>query len=296
MSVKNYLIVFLLTSIPWAYASQVTWQSTSGAVNLQSDGVTTLDSSFEFLLGAFPASFTPTESNLEEWIDQFVPLGNPGIYLDSSQRFTRVATLPNNASPFERTNRVYIWGRNGTVSGSEWILMSRPVSEWTWPFGSSSFPPIPGGPEYRVSDVQPEDVVIGSVNENGALMRTSSVVLTLTYDDWVLANFDDQDDSSPTADIDGDGLDNLLEYAVGSDPQIPDASAVLVMTSDAQLVIERVPGRLVNWEIESSTTLQNFAPFSSGLELLEDLPNRLVYRITDRTDLSRFFRARVSLQ
>ena len=67
-----------------------------------------------------------------------------------------------------------------------------------------------------MSDVQPEDVVLGSVNDDGALMRTSSVAFTLTYDDWVLANFDEGDDSSPTADIDGDGLDNLLEYAVGS--------------------------------------------------------------------------------
>ena len=296
MSVKNYFIAFLLASMPWAYASQLTWQSPSGAVNLQSDGVTTLDSSFEFLVGAFPAAFTPTESNLEEWVNQFVPLGDPGIYLDGSQRFTRVATLTSNASPFERTNRVYIWGRNGTTSGSEWILMSRPVSEWTWAVGSSGFPPIPGGPEYRVSDVQPEDVVLGSVNDDGALMRTASVAFTLSYDDWVLANFDEGDDSSPTADIDGDGLDNLLEYAVGSDPQTADAETVLEMTSDFQLVIERVPGRLVNWEIESSTTLQNFAPFPTGLELLEDLPSRLVYRITDRTDVRRFFRARVSLQ
>jgi len=52
---------------------------------------------------------------------------------------------------------------------------------------------------------------------------------TITYGDWRLAEFSSQQAadplvSDPAADPDGDGFSNLLEYAFGGDPLVPDAS------------------------------------------------------------------------
>ena len=272
----------------------MTWQSPSGANNFQSDG-RTLDSSFEFLLGAFPADFTPSRENLDEWVDHFVPLGDPAPYLEDSQRFTKTANLSNNNSPFERTNRVYIWGRNGLGDGAEWILMSRPVSEWEWPVGIAGGIPTPGGPEYRVADVMPADLVYGSINENGALMRTEAVSFPLSYSDWVAGIFSAGESSAPDDDPDLDGKSNLLEFASGTDPKTRDGLAVLRITSERELIIQRAPNRQVIWIIENSDNLQGFLPMTSGLEITSESPEELIFRLTG-TQLGRqFFRARANL-
>ena len=116
------------------------WNSDDGAVNRQSDGVTSMDASFEFVIGNFSAGFDPETRGRDEWVDNFQVLATTS-YSDESQRFLIVSNIASNASPFGLSDDVYIWGRNGTESGSEWILVES--DSWSWPDANPFGPPIP---------------------------------------------------------------------------------------------------------------------------------------------------------
>ena len=55
-----------------------------------------------------------------------------------------------------------------------------------------------------------------------------TVVFRDSYEAWVLRRFDDPDQSEAErlADVDGDGMSNLVEFALGLDPGFPDAEAL----------------------------------------------------------------------
>ncbi len=78
------------------------------------------------------------------------------------------------------------------------------------------------GTAYR-SYSGPLTASVDTVEENGGrVMRvTWETGTTLTYGEWAASHFDDPDDQSvagPEADPDGDGVKNLVEYALGRDP------------------------------------------------------------------------------
>jgi hypothetical protein len=82
-----------------------------------------------------------------------------------------------------------------------------------------------------------------------------------TYDDWAKAS-GLEPGASPTDDADGDGLANLLEYALGSDPLDPASANVLRWTGEAvEFSIDRTRTD-VEWAVLSSSDLQTWEELS----------------------------------
>jgi fibronectin-binding autotransporter adhesin len=60
---------------------------------------------------------------------------------------------------------------------------------------------------------------------------------TTPYEDWIATNQLPNDKDEPEDDADGDGLNNLLEYAVGSDPKLPSGSILSKDTGNTGAVL-----------------------------------------------------------
>lgn len=269
-------------------AITIEWASDLNAVNRQSDGVTPLDDQFEFLLGTFEG-IIPGADNLEEWEGAFRSLGSAAYSVDT-QRFSNAKSLTSNDPPFTTSARAYIWGRNGTESGSEWILIGKPG--WTWPVANPGGPP-PFPIRWLVAKaVDDDDVILGSVEEGGFHMQTASVELVLSYDAWVAANFEGEEDGSASGDFDSDGRTNFLEYALGSDPKVHDGPFVTPISADLGIEVTRAPGRQVEWVLQTSGDLTGFTDMTDGFEITVDEPGRLVFKVAPDPAARRFFRVK----
>jgi len=136
-----------------------------------------------------------------------------------------------------------------------------------------------------------------------------SVTLTLTlavtsaYDDW-LAGFPALADPEPAADPDGDGLANVLEFALGSDPQIAETDPPVTVTREAggvALVYRRSKTAAgVTLVPEWSPDLEAGHWHAAGLEIttLEETADYTLMRAflpVSPADPRRFLRLRASL-
>jgi hypothetical protein len=266
-------------------AISIEWSSDLNAVNRQSDGVTAFDEQFEFLVGTFEG-IKPSADNLEEWESAFRLFGT-AVYSIENKRFSNAKTLTSNDPPFTTSVRAYIWGRNGTTTGSEWILIGKP--SWTWPAANPGGPP-PFPIRWLVANAEGDDVILGSVEEGGFHMQTASVELVLPYSEWVDLNFEGGEDSGVSEDFDSDGRTNFLEYALGSDPKVSDGPFVTPINADLEIEVARAPGREVEWVLQVSNDLTDFVDMADGFEVAVDEPERLVLKISPDATARRFFR------
>ncbi len=96
---------------------------------------------------------------------------------------------------------------------------------------------------------------------NGKVTGTLIVgapVTTTPYQQWVIDKAIPAGLSDPTIDADGDGIVNLIEYAVGSEPRTPNGSVILIGKGlPAMVAFNRATGRtdLINSVLESSPNL-----------------------------------------
>ncbi|MBK8478822.1 MAG: hypothetical protein IPL39_21820 [Opitutaceae bacterium] len=88
------------------------------------------------------------------------------------------------------------------------------------------------------------------------------------YGDWAERAFPGTEDffdgdAAPGADADGDGVDNLLEYALGGDPRVPETGLLPVVAADGtKLALTYVRDlwlKDVAWAVEWSTDLVNWS-------------------------------------
>ena len=131
-------------------------------------------------------------------------------------------------------------------------------------------------------------------NGGNDLQLSDFQTLPVTLASWLIQNNLTGNDALPTADIDFDGLDNLLEYALGLDPRSADGAVGEAGKVDvsglfyATLTYERPSGSETRSDIiytgERSTTLQpiswdantviEHSVLPSGLELFETVTLR----------------------
>lgn len=261
------LLAFWLTAT--VNAGMVYWGSESFSRNIDSKG-RDWDAGFSLSLGVFQAGFTPTSENREQWLRNWTPLG-VAEFDAAESRFAGVidtALVPPNLAG----RSVYFWASNGSdlTKGPEWLLLTHP--SWLWPSASASAmtPAI----TWTSSDAL--SFVLGQVSGQG--LRTSSVrPVPVPQGQWLAGFFQSNPSSAePTADPDGDGLSNALEYALGSDPSKASSSVqpqIHVDSGRIHLGLNRNPYAVGSFILKSSTDLRTWNIRQATTEL--DRPDRL---------------------
>ncbi|MCC5790853.1 MAG: fibronectin type III domain-containing protein [Opitutales bacterium] len=106
------------------------------------------------------------------------------------------------------------------------------------------------------------------------------------------------------ADPDGDGIPNLLEYALGGNPLVASTQilpALTTLTIDEEdyiaLVISRNPDADLLYTVETSTDLLNWQSGTEHVVIVSETPDNLVVRSVEpvENDSRRFMRLRVNL-
>lgn len=121
-----------------------------------------------------------------------------------------------------------------------------------------------GGGASRTVSVTPVAGLAGTATitltaDDGALTASESFVLTVTpnFLSWATGNGLSGPAAADTADPDGDGSPNLLEYALGADPRVSSSASALVSGTVVAYAkgAEAIANRDVAWTIETSPTL-----------------------------------------
>ena len=157
-------------------------------------------------------------------------------------------------------------------------------------------PADPFGSLFDISPPPVDGVVIDTTNAADPVMRLTTPRAAGTIFDWLGATFSAPERSDPAvgalaADPDGDGLANLLEYALGRDARAADADALpaagqVAASGDEYLTLSYsrpAGGRAgVNTFVESSDDLQTWSRGASDVVLHATIPDgsreTLVYR------------------
>ena len=281
------VLCFWGVSITLSTAAKVVWKSIPFTTNLTSDGEA-LDDGFTFELGTFAAGFTPRTTNTERWAENWTALDRTKFH-EGNQFFASTATFDNNEAPFVLGAKTYIWGFNAT-SPAEWILVSD--SDWTWPDAALGFPVT-----WQLAEAS--EVILGSVDSSSnatALIRTASVVnavsSSLSPEQWLATQFDtgqmaDESVSGLTADPDGDGLDNRLEMALGTDPTELNLVGDLPYSVDfmndesffyLRITVTKKPIQGLSYRVETSPDLLTWHSGQPHTHTLEDSVTTLMVR------------------
>ena len=103
----------------------------------------------------------------------------------------------------------------------------------------------------------------------GVLTVTGGVVPTTPLQDWRQTNFGSVDNTgsgADTADFDGDGIANLLEYATGTDPKAANASVITQGRSGdfLTLVFPRIGDSSLTYTVQASSDLASGFATATG--------------------------------
>jgi hypothetical protein len=145
-------------------------------------------------------------------------------------------------------------------------------------------------------------IPIAATHLYGTTWRNYAYALSTPYELWTAANPTfaalPAEQRAPLADPDGDGIPNLLEYALGTDPaSASDRPEVIVDTSGNHLTLSFTPENIagVRFIIEASSDLSDWSQTEDVTDLLTA---GQPYTHQDSADLStnprRFLRLRVS--
>jgi len=140
---------------------------------------------------------------------------------------------------------------------------------------------IPGGQSSVTLTVSPlpdqvaegDHLLMVSIAADFGLVRDPSQAASVTihdkpFDAWRFENFpppalEDLSTSGPTADPDHDGLPNLIEYALGLQPDVPDVSPLVPLDSEGHLTLglaKNPSATDLTWTAEVSSDLESWQP------------------------------------
>ena len=264
--------VLVLTAAGMAHGRMVYW-GTGGQVDFRNSHGGEWTERQRVSLGVFRAGFAPVLENREEWVENWTEL-SVAVYDSEERRFAGAVDgstpLPTGYGP-----QVYLWAADGLdlSSGPDWLLVTH--REWHWPGpGTSS-----GLPALVWTTGEDGTVVTGGIFEGG--MRLASVDVWPTPEEpsqWFVRELGRAPDGMAwMADDDGDGVNNLGEYAAGTRPR--DAASMsaprfkIEILPDGKwwsLEQDRSPRAAVRWELETSGDLSKWAAPSGVPEVLID--------------------------
>ncbi|MCH6254937.1 hypothetical protein MLD52_00135 [Puniceicoccaceae bacterium K14] len=122
------------------------------------------------------------------------------------------------------------------------------------------------------------------------------------FDEWIVSNFEDVTDPlviGRDVDPDLDGDSNYLEYLNHTDPQSAESrSEIAIQNSESGLELAIKAAALSNYQIETSTDLENWGAIKGHGHSIRSLPhgeNEIQFEIDEenQTEESEFYRVRV---
>lgn len=292
------LVAALFLSLSADIEAQVTiqWSSASNGNNRTSDDAP-MDGDFVFQLGVFTGSFEPTMENIGQWEENW-NIAAFVLYNEDDKQYNGIYDAVGNEAPFTAGKAAYVWGRRPGSGYGEWILFRAPT--WSWPNAE-----MPGPSLAPWLAEQATIVIIGSINEDGVLMRSALVEPpALTYAQWRDVALEGVAENAPEDDPDCDGQTNLEEFFFDSDPTKPSPSPDFAIgmigidgTDYRTLRVPRAPGRLVNAVVEVCGNLKDWESGPGFLVILEVEADYLLVRETSAAALhdERFYRVGLSL-
>jgi len=277
-------------------AAQVNFSSPLNRLNLDASEAE-LSEDFVFELGAFAQGFTPNIDNIHLWQENWT-VATEAVYNPDTGIFAGQFNYESNTAPFVTSNRGYIWGKRLSGGPDEWILIGSP--SWRWPAASSQVP------AFWSSNVGNPDAVIGYFDSEAkgnakhmqAMVVGSGASPKLFAVDWrqlFFAGELEDPDTQLDADYSGDGVSNILKFALGEDPRSANGVRMPDFVSEkangkefAALKVERNPVANVKYLVEYSTDLKKWD--SDGLVTVVDESDTLVVRdVVPRNERKRMF-------
>jgi hypothetical protein len=212
----------LFTGMAAAFTQTVNFSSIGGGhrkANLQPLGA---DCMVE--IGAFTVGFNPANQPRDTWQANWHPLKRVQ-YDAQSLEFDGVANYDSNAAPYTTSNRIWVWiyDRSGN-----WCVYGN--TAWFWPNTSfPSGPPLECAPEYaNVS-------LAGSTGTSSPWITcelvTDASSPRVTFPQWAELTLP-VGFRTKGGDYDNDGQNNLMEYALGSDPKNAGSFSTTVIVKD----------------------------------------------------------------
>lgn len=254
------ILIVASGAIGGVQARNIDWFCNPLTTNLTSNDAA-MDGTFHFELGTFINGFMPTSANTTQWAANWVAAQRTG-YNATNRTFTSRFTIEDNTAPFNVGGAAYVWGFGG-AAGSEWILFR--ATSWTWP---TADPINPLALSWNAGSAT--QVVVGSINVNGALMRSAavsnSVPPSTSWPQWRADLLNGVAANGGNDDPDGDGISNALEFICGTNPTMPDrlaATTVSTVNSGGQnylqIGIPRLADRTATLVVEVSTDLVHWS-------------------------------------
>jgi hypothetical protein len=219
----------LLGLVAVSRGETINFYNPTNQTNLTSAGQD-MDGGFVFQLGVFEGGFIPSRNNITEWAGKWASAMSAG-YDTGSKAFDENLTVAGNPAPFLPGASAYVWGKRTSSTGDEWILFRK--ADWTWP-SPNPFNPLP--PAWNAA--QADEVIIGSINGPGHLMKSEAVV---SYSQWQTAALAGEPLDLAADDPDHDGVPNLLEFVFGSPPKQagpPPPLTVSIMETSGQRYLQ----------------------------------------------------------
>ncbi|WP_309386922.1 hypothetical protein [Cerasicoccus frondis] len=187
------------------------WGGSVYANNLESDLTTPLDGSYVFYLGTFE-DFTPSSENISEWAEHWTTID--AVNYNPQYSVFNARHKVSNTDPTGEQG--YIWGVRRSRENMEWILITD--ADWTWP--------TDGDRERKVNWLvgSATTAIVGYINGENYQMITSPVgdttpIPVISYELWAKKFFADGDNAGlSSSDANGNGVDNVIEYALDKDP------------------------------------------------------------------------------
>jgi hypothetical protein len=209
-------------------------------------------------------------------IDYEFPAGSPLVMAPGERVvLTRSLTAFNTEFNTPEGTRVFEWLTGKLSGGGETVQLARPgpfndlnevqyvrvdrvkfSNKAPWPIG-------PDGNGPSLTKIIENQYGNDYLNWRAAASSPGAGAPGLTYDDWVISN----NVTSPNLDNDSDGLSNLIEYALGTDPAVSGNQSPLEITLSSSSVIASYAVNILRPDadllLESSSDLVKWSPVNS---------------------------------